>query len=247
MAEIVLIPGFWLGAWVWEDVARALRTAGHRVHPVTLTGLAERAAEATPEVDVHTHTDDVVRVIEDGDLRDVVLVGHSGACVPVAGAAGRISDRIARLVYVDTGPLPAGMAVIDFNDPATQGEWRERVAKSGDGRCLPPPPFDPATTPADLAGLSTDHLTRLRALATPQPFATVTGSLTRPATPADLPTTIITCTFTPDQVRNLAATGNPVFAPMARSDLRHLPTGHWPMLSRPADLAALLDEIAGAI
>ncbi|MFI0741458.1 alpha/beta fold hydrolase [Streptomyces sp. NPDC021100] len=82
MAEIVLIPGFRLGAWVWEDVARALRAAGHRVHPVTLTGLAERAAEATPEVDVRTHTDDVIRVIEDGGLRDVVLVGHSGACVP---------------------------------------------------------------------------------------------------------------------------------------------------------------------
>ncbi|EME97704.1 alpha/beta hydrolase [Streptomyces mobaraensis NBRC 13819 = DSM 40847] len=251
MAEIVLIPGFWLGAWAWEDVARALRTAGHRVHPVTLTGLAERAAEATPEVDVHTHTDDVVRVIEDGDLRDVVLVGHSGACVPVAGAADRIPDRIARLVYVDTGPLPAGMAVIDFNDPTTQEGWRERVAKEGDGWRLPPPPFDPATTPDDLAGLSglsglsIDHLTRLRGLATPQPFATVTGSLTHPATPADLPTTIITCTFTPDQVRTLAATGNPAFAPMARSDLRHLPTGHWPMLSRPADLAALLDEIAG--
>ncbi|MBC2873977.1 MULTISPECIES: alpha/beta fold hydrolase [Streptomyces] len=247
MAEIVLIPGFWLGAWVWEDVARALRAAGHRVHPVTLTGLAERAAEATPEVDVHTHTDDVVRVIEDGDLWDVVLVGHSGACVPVAGAAARIPDRIARIVYVDTGALPADMAVIDFNDPQTQSDWRDQVTKEGDGWRLPPPPFDPATAPDDLAGLSDDHLTRLRALSTPQPFATVTGTLDRPANPAEVPATVITCTFTPDQARTLAATGNPVFAPMARMDLHHLPTGHWPMLSRPADLAALLDKAAGSI
>ncbi|MBZ4318994.1 alpha/beta hydrolase [Streptomyces sp. SCA2-4] len=262
MAEFVLVPGFWLGAWAWEDVARGLRAAGHGVHPVTLTGLAERAAEATPEVDVRTHADDIVRVIEDGGLRDVVLVGHSGACVPVAGAADRVAERIARIVYVDTAPLPGDMAVIDFNDPRTQGEWREQVAK-GDGFRLPPPPFDPAppfdslppfdssppfdpaTAPDDLAGLTPEHLARLRALSTPQPFATVTQPLPRPTLPADLPTTVITCTFTPDQARTLAATGNPVFAPLAHMDLRPLPTGHWPMLSRPSDLAALLDEIAG--
>ncbi|MFI0741459.1 hypothetical protein ACH4PU_25770 [Streptomyces sp. NPDC021100] len=145
---------------------------------------------------------------------------------------------------MDTGVLPADMAVIDFNDPQTQVEWRDRVTKEGDGRRLPPPPFDPATAPADLAGLSDDHLTRLRTLATPQPFATVTGTLDRPAPPMEAPSTIIACTFTPAQARTLAATGDPVFAPMARMDLRHLPTGHWPMLSRPADLAALLDEVA---
>ena len=53
---IVLVPGFWLGGWAWAEVTPRLRAAGHDVYPVTLTGLAERAAEADPRVNVDTHT-----------------------------------------------------------------------------------------------------------------------------------------------------------------------------------------------
>ena len=76
MATIVLVPGFWLGAWAWQDVARELTNAGHAVYPVTLTGLADRAAEASPEVDLDTHIADILRVIADNNLQQVVLVGH---------------------------------------------------------------------------------------------------------------------------------------------------------------------------
>ncbi|AOR29748.1 hypothetical protein BFF78_00360 [Streptomyces fodineus] len=161
MAEIVLVPGFWLGAWAWEEVTPELRAAGHDVYPLTLTGLADRAAEATPDVDVYTHVDDIVRLIDDNDLRDVVLVGHSGANLPVTGAADRIPERIARIVYVDAGPLPGGMAVIDFNKPQTQEEWRKQVAEQGDGWQLPVPAFDPAADPANLAGITNEQLVRI--------------------------------------------------------------------------------------
>lgn len=244
MAEIVLVPGFWLGAWAWEEVTAQLRAAGHAVYPLTLTGLADRAAEATPDVDVSTHIDDIVRVVEDNGLRDVVLVGHSGANLPVTGAADRIPERIARIVYVDAGPLPAGMAVIDFNRPQTQEEWRRQVAEEGDGWLLPVPPFDPAADPYNLAGLTGEHLARIAELATSQPFATATRPLDRPAVPPRTPCSVIATTFTPEQVRTLIESGNPVFKPMAGMDLHHLPTGHWPMFSRPNELASLLDEIA---
>ncbi|MEU9116454.1 alpha/beta fold hydrolase [Streptomyces sp. NPDC048483] len=244
MAAIVLVPGFWLGAWAWEDVTSELRAAGHDVYPLTLTGLADRAAEATPDVDVYTHVDDIVRFIEGKGLRDVVLVGHSGANLPVTGAADRIPDLIARIVYVDAGPLPGGMAVIDFNEPQTQEEWRKQVVEEGDGWRLPAPPFDPEADPDNLAGLTDEHLARIGTLATPQPFATVTRPLVRPTVPPDTRCSVIASTFTPEQVRMMADSGNAVFESMARMDLRHLPTGHWPMFSRPTELAALLDEIA---
>ncbi|GAA0436126.1 alpha/beta fold hydrolase [Streptomyces luteireticuli] len=244
MASIVLVPGFWLGAWAWEDVTPALRAAGHDVHPLTLTGLAERAAEATPDVDVHTHVDDIVRVVEGRDLRDVVLVGHSGGSLPVTGAGDRVPERIARIVHVDAGPLPGGTALIDFNAPQTQERWRRQVAEEGEGWRLPVPPFDPAEEPADLAGLTGEHLARIRRSATPQPFATATRPLERPAVTPDIPCSVIASTFTPEEVRALADSGNPFFAPMAGTDLHHLPTGHWPMFSRPGELAALLDGIA---
>lgn len=244
MAAIVLVPGFWLGAWAWEDVTSELRARGHDVYPLTLTGLADRASEATPDVDVHTHVEDIVRFIEGRGLRDVVLVGHSGANLPVTGAADRIPDRIAHIIYVDAGPLPSGMAVIDFNKPQTQEDWRKQVAEQGDGWRLPAPRFDPEADPDSLTGLTDEHLARMRTMATPQPFATVTRPLKPSTASRDTRCSVIATTFTPAQVRMMVDSGNPLFQPMAGMDLHHLPTGHWPMFSRPIELAAMLDEIA---
>jgi len=72
MGTFVLVPGAWLGAWAWSEVAAELRLRGHDVRPVTLTGLAERAYEGTPDTTLTTHVDDVVSLFETGDLRDVV-------------------------------------------------------------------------------------------------------------------------------------------------------------------------------
>ncbi|GHD99269.1 hypothetical protein [Streptomyces alanosinicus] len=79
---------------------------------------------------------------------------------------------------------------------------------------------------------------------TPQPFATATRPLNRPTVPPDTHCSVIASAFSPEQVRMPADSGNPVFEPMADMDLRHLPTEHWPMLSRPIELASLLDKIA---
>ncbi|MGE3273258.1 MAG: alpha/beta hydrolase, partial [Chloroflexota bacterium] len=72
MATYVLVGGAWLGAWAWQDVAERLRTLGHDVRPISLTGLAEREAEGTPDTDLETHIADIVGVLEHDDLRDVI-------------------------------------------------------------------------------------------------------------------------------------------------------------------------------
>jgi len=244
MAMILLVPGFWLGAWVWDDVAAELRSAGHSVRQHTLPGLADRRAEAGPDVDLDAHVDDLVRTIRDGDLHDVVLVGHSGGGNPVTGVADRIPERLRRVVYVDTGPMPDGMAQFDFYPPQEQRALRTRVAEHGDGWLIPVPPFDPTADPVNLAGLTAADLATLRERGTPQPLATSTQPMRRPADPPAVPGSLVLCTFTPDQLRELAAAGHPVFGPMAKLDVHHLPTGHWPMLSRSRELAALLDKLA---
>jgi pimeloyl-ACP methyl ester carboxylesterase len=243
MATFVLVPGWWLGGWAWEPVTRELIKAGHDVHPVTLPGLAERAGEATAQTDLDSYIADLRQLIEGRDLRAVILVGHSGGNMPVAGVADQLPERVRRVVYVDTGPMPDGMSALDFYPPDAQRAMRAQVAEQGDGWLLPVREFKVAADPALLAGLAEDHLKLLATAGTPQPFGPVAQPLARPGSRA-VPGTVIATTFTPEQARQLAASGNPVFAEMSRLDLVHLPTGHWPMFSRPADLAATLDRLA---
>src|SRR5688572_23732974 len=112
MATIVLVPGAWLGAWAWREVTAGLRAAGHDVYPVTLTAVADRGHLADPGVDLGTHAADIARLIEVEDLTGVVLVGHSHGGIAACAAADRVPDRLARVVYVDSGPLADGTAEI---------------------------------------------------------------------------------------------------------------------------------------
>ncbi|MEV5766951.1 alpha/beta hydrolase [Micromonospora sp. NPDC052213] len=242
MGTFVLVPGFWLGGWAWREVTAALRERGHEVYPVTLTGVAERAHLAGPEVGLETHTTDVVRLIEVEDLHDVVLVGHSGGGLPVVQAAERVPDRIARVVYVESGPMPDGMSQFDANPPEEQERLRARI---GDGHLLPPPAWDPAEDPENLAGLDAAALALLRRRATPHPLRAATDPVRRAGGRA-VPTALVASTFPLEVVEGMIAQGHPFFAGLAGGQLHALPTGHWPMLSEPKGLADVLDRIAGS-
>ena len=246
MTTYVLVGGAWLGGWCWRPVARRLRDNGHDVYPVTLTGLGERVHLASPEVDLDTHTTDVVNVIEFEDLRDVVLLGHSYAGLVVTGAADRIPERISRLVYLDTAPLPDGGFLIEKFPPELRKRTEEQVQELGQGWRFPMPPTEELANMASLEGLDEDDMRLLRSRATPQPFGTYTRRL-RLKNPAreGLPKLGILCSFSLAQVREMIAGGSPLFRGFTGPEwgFVELPTGHWPMFSRPGDLAGLLLDL----
>ena len=233
MTTYVLVSGLWLGGWAWHDVTAALRNAGHEVFPLTLTGVADRSHLLGPEVDLDTHTEDIVRLVETEDLREVVLVGHSYGGMPVSAAALRLRDRIARVVYVDSGPLPVG---------TTQQSMSGEPADPDEGAAVPPREWDADADPVLLAGLDEAALTLLRTRSTPHPRASVTQPLGARATSAELPTTLIACTFAPEQVKEMMAADHPFFSGLAEAEVVPLATGHWPMLSEPAALAGILEQ-----
>ena len=136
---IVLVPGACLGGWAWREVAEDLRGRGHEVHPVTLTGLGERVHLATPQVDLETHIADVVNLLDYEDLEDVVLVGHSYSGTVVTAVADRRPQRIAKVVYLDTSPLPDGKAIADVQTPEQRELQRLEVERNGDGWRWPVP------------------------------------------------------------------------------------------------------------
>jgi len=101
MSKFVLVPGAWLGAWVWKKVTPLLEEAGHEVYPVTLTGMGERVHLAHKDVGMETAVEDVLNVIEYNELDDVVLVGHSFAGKVVAAVADRVPEKVKLLLYLD--------------------------------------------------------------------------------------------------------------------------------------------------
>jgi pimeloyl-ACP methyl ester carboxylesterase len=248
----VLVPGACLGGWVWRDVAAQLRALGHDVHPVTLTGLGERAHLAHAGIDLETHVTDVVNVLDYNALEDVVLVGHSYAGIVVTAVADRRPRRLNAVVYLDTSPLPDGTAIADVQSAEQREQQRRAVAEHGDGWSWPVPDRETLTagTFGSTSGLDEADLRLIAERGTPQPYATFTS-------PAHLAhgwregvrRSAIFCTaggIDVERLRHLIAQKDPRAASFADGDweLHELPTGHWPMLSLPGPLAELLHEIA---
>lgn len=240
MTTYVLVPGFWLGGWAWRPVADALRERGHDVYAVTLTGMGEGAPAATPQTGLDTHIADVLDLLRAHDLREVVLVGHSyaGATV-IPGVADRAPERVARLVFVDSGPLPDGVSQSQFGTPEEQARNADLVDRYGEGWLLPPPPW--AELAAGVAGVSAAAVEELTQRSVPQPWRTATMPARLTGAWEALPRLGVLCAFTEKQARAMAATV-PAFAHMdgEQWSYEELDTWHWPMISRPADLAGIL-------
>ena len=245
MGDIALVAGFWLDGSVWDEVAQQLTTAGHRVHPLTLTGLGDRIDQAGPDVGLTTHVADVVEHLEKLDLHDALLVGHSYGALPVTGAADRVPDRVRRVVYLDGSPLPSGMAMADTFPPDTKAYVEQHLV---DGWRLPLPTLEELADKMHCAttGLGEAEWSRFLAASADQPAATYTEPLSLTGAVDAIPATLVTCQLPLAAVQEMIASGNPLFAPLGepRWSLVGLPTGHWPMLSEPDATASILAELA---
>lgn len=134
-APFVLVHGAWHGGWCWKKVRARLAAAGHPVFTPSLTGLGERAHLASPAVDLDTHVEDVIALLEAEDLRGVVLVGHSYAGMVITGVVSRASDRIAQVVYLDAFLPEDGKCLNDYSIGAPG--YAENVRVNGEGWRLP--------------------------------------------------------------------------------------------------------------
>lgn len=228
----LLIAGHWLGAWAWGDVREHLAAMDRRAVAITLPGLDE----TDPERATRT-LDDQVTAIERAmaeagasAAEPVVIVAHSGANGPVTLVLDRHPDRIRRVIWVDSGPVAPGSAFA----PDMPEDLDE----------LPLPPFEVLGEQASLEGLTAEVLARFRSRAVPEPGPVLRQSveLSNDAR-LQIPTTLVCCSIPSAQLMELAEAGHPMFAEVARLehlDLIDLPTGHWPMWSRPGDLAQVL-------
>jgi pimeloyl-ACP methyl ester carboxylesterase len=227
--DIVLVPGLWLDASSWDRVVPALTAAGHRTHSLTLPGME------SPDVDrahigLRDHVDAVVAAIDAcGSNDQVVLVGHSAGCGIAHAAVDARPDRVARAIYIGGFPTGDGRALAD-GFPVVDGE-------------VPLPPWS-TFDDADLVDLDDEARAAFRERAVPSPAHVTTD----PQRLSDerrygVPVTVICPEFTSAMLREWIDQGaEPVqeLGAIRRVDYVDLPTGHWPQLTRPDDLAKLI-------
>jgi pimeloyl-ACP methyl ester carboxylesterase len=230
-APIILVPGFWLGAWAWDDVAEKLRADGRDVTAITLPGLESKEADRSG-VGFADHVDAIQRAVEAAGS-PVVLVVHSAAGYTGYAASDRVPDRIAAMVYVDTAPGKGAMDA-DFADAEKPLVWAEIEEEE------------------NLEGVSEEQKEAFRQRGVPVPGRVLRESaeLTNDAR-NDIPSTLIATAFTAEQYQTYARE-HPEWSFLAGiPELRDitwidLPTSHWPMWSRPADTARIIGEVATA-
>lgn len=226
--KIILVPGHWLGAWAWDEVLKHLLAKGRRAVPLTLPGLDQ----TDPERSSRTLDDQAAAIKQalSSDHEPAVIVAHSGANAPVSLVLDRHPESVRRVIWVDSGPVAPGTAFApDFPD---------------DPEGLALPPFDILGEQASLDGLDADTLERFRNRAVSQPGAVLRQSVALSNDARfEVPTTLMCCSIPSSQVMELLEAGHPMFAEVANLknvDYIDLPTGHWPMWSRPADLAEII-------
>jgi len=228
-APIVLVPGFWLGAWAWDEVVAILRADGHDdVTALTLPGLESPDSDRST-VTLADHVDAICRAVEAAG-RPVVLAVHSGAGFPGYAASDRVPDKIAAVVYVDTGP-GVGAMFPDFDGVEEPLPSPEALAKE-----------------ENLDGLSDEQLETFRRRAVPQPGGVIREAveLTNDAR-LDIPSTAVCTGYTSEQYKDAVKEGHGFvrgFTELRNVTWIDLPTSHWPMWSRPKELAAIIGGVA---
>jgi pimeloyl-ACP methyl ester carboxylesterase len=230
-APIILVPGFWLGAWAWDEVAGRLRVDGEHVTALTLPGLDSVETDRSG-ITLTDHVDAIVDAVGAADS-PVVLAVHSAAGFSGYAASDRVPDRIAAMVYVDTAPGKGAL------DPAFEGVEKPLVWKDIEAE-------------ENLDGLTEEQMETFRRRAVPVP-----GGLLREAIELtndarrDIPSTFVCTSFSAARYQAYAQehpdwsflAGIPELRTVAWIDL---PTSHWPMWSRPRELAAIIGDVARA-
>ncbi len=221
--DIILVPGLWLAGSVWADVASDLEAQGHRPLPVDLPG---QGAGESSTVTLEDQVAAVVGAVDAAEGR-VMVVGHSAAVNLAWIAADRRPDKVAQVVLIGGFPL-------------ADGETHMASLEPTDG-VVPFPGWEPFEGP-DAADLDEEARRRFVAAAIPVPEGVTKGVVhLGDERRYEVPVMVVCPEFSPADVRGWIEAGNiPELARARHVELVDIDSGHWPMLTRPAELARIL-------
>ncbi|GAA3827443.1 alpha/beta hydrolase [Sphaerisporangium flaviroseum] len=224
--DILLIAGLWLDGSAWDDVVSALEPLGHRPVPLTLPGQGDGSASATLDDQVAA----VLAAVDSASGKPMV-VGHSAACTLAWLATDARPKQVAKVVLIGGFPSADGEPYADFFE-----------VKDG---VMPFPGWGPFEGP-DSADLDEEARRIIASAAIPVPEEVAKGVVRlSDERRFDVPVVLVCPEFTPAQAKEWIDAGDvPELARAKHLDLVDIDSGHWPMVSKPIELARLLAAAA---
>ncbi|HEX8509702.1 MAG TPA: alpha/beta hydrolase, partial [Propionibacteriaceae bacterium] len=159
------------------------------------------------------------------------VVGHSAACSLAWLAADARPDRIAAVAVIGGFPAADGEAYADFF------ELRDGA--------MPFPGWAPFEGP-DSADLDEEARRSFASAAIPVPEGVAKAVVRlRNERRFDVPVVVVCPEFTPAEAQQWVAAGDgPELAGATRVNFVDIDSGHWPMLTKPSELARILATAA---
>jgi pimeloyl-ACP methyl ester carboxylesterase len=224
--DIVLIAGLWLDGSVWDDIVSALKPLGHRPVPLTLPGQGDGSASATLDDQVAA----VLAAVDSAPEKPMV-VGHSAACTLAWLAADARPEKVAKVALIGGFPSADGQPYADFFE-------------LNDG-VMPFPGWGPFEGP-DSADLDEETRRSIASATIPVPEGVAKGVVRlTDERRFDVPVVLVCPEFTPAQAKEWIDAGDvPELARATHVDFVDIDSGHWPMVSRPVELARILAAAA---
>jgi pimeloyl-ACP methyl ester carboxylesterase len=224
--DMVLIPGLWLDGSIWNEVVSALEPLGHHAVAMTLPGQGDGSRSATLEDQVAA----VVAAVDSAAGRPLV-VGHSAASSLAWTAADARPDKVGKVVFIGGFPASDGTRYADFF-ACTDG-------------AMPFPGWAEFEGP-DSVDLDEEAKRSFESAAIPVPEGVAKGVVhLSDDRRLAVPVVLICPEFSPAQARDWVDGGeSPELAGAAQVTYVDIDSGHWPMVTRPAELAGLLAAAA---
>lgn len=209
-----------------------LEKKGHQAYPVTLTGMGERVHLARDDIGMETAIQDVLNTIKFNDVNDFVLVGHSFAGKVAAAVADRAHDKVRKVIYVDA--------------------LRPEIVREPQGGFDPTREFGAPPRGGDAIPLTEEIIDRIgkdvvgenrkwmMSLATPWPIKLAKDPITLSENYDPEKEAYVFCTLSGDPVDEIVAGkwGK------LNGPYRIIETGHWPMITKPNELAEDMVSLA---
>lgn len=221
----LLIPGAWMGEWVWNRLKTELNTLKSTVHTLTLSGL--EGSGQKKEADLMEHVNSVTDYITKYKLNDIILVGHSYSGFVASIVADKIPNKIAGLVFIEAFLPENGKSLLEAAGLDVEEETGSIA--SNNGIWLPPTKDELKHQPY----LTTELIDYLSENLIGHPGKTVTDKATISSENLKgIPAFYISGNLS-ETIRN-----NPNFNHIRFFELNG---GHWPMLTKPKELASLMN------